>query len=178
MSKAPKGWEFVGGGRKRPVRTGKRSVRPGTRRLFVTEMTHDAILERIQGWPLEEDLAWGPLMEVLGREYGGKWTRQAVAKHKLLQEAFTKRQEKIREFKRQKASSAGKRVARTRDEEIAYYKKQIELQKQEIADLKQRIEKSDARMALWKHNAFLHRMLPLQLDRPRQENNRGRSDKR
>jgi hypothetical protein len=179
MTKAPKGWDkIVPRQRARKARAGKRATPPGKRLLLVTEMTHDAILERIEGWPLAEDLAWIPFMEILSKRYGGTWTRQAVAKHKDLQNAFTKRQKEVRAFRRDKAKNDGKRGSRTRDEEVAYYKKQIELLNQENADLKQRLEKVDARMTLWKHNAFLHRVLPHQLDAPRQENDRGRSDRR
>ncbi|MHC2415694.1 hypothetical protein ACVJGC_008285 [Bradyrhizobium diazoefficiens] len=177
--KGLKDWTLVGNGRrKRPIRKGKRSVKPGTRRLLVTDKTHDAILEIIQGWPLDQDLSWGALMKLLSQRYGGTWTRQAIAKHSDLQGAFTKRQEEIRKFKRDKAKSAGKRVSRTRDEEVAYLKKQLELVNRENADLKQRLEKAEARMTLMRHNAFLHRVLPHQLDEPFQENDRGRSDKR
>jgi hypothetical protein len=45
------------------------------------------------------------------------WTRQALAKHDDLQEAFTKRQKQIQVFRREKAKNAGRRVFRTRDEE-------------------------------------------------------------
>lgn len=172
-------WTLVHNGRrKRPVRKGKRSVKPGTRRLLVTEKTHEAILEIIQGWPLDQDLSWGALMKVLSQRYGGTWTRQAIAKHTDLQDAFTERQKEIKAFRRAKAKNAGKRVSRTRDEEVAYLRKQMELLNKENADLKQRLEKAESRMTLMRHNAFLHRVLPHQLDAPMQENDRGRSDKR
>lgn len=178
MSKAPKGWENAGSSRRRPVRAGKRSSPPGKRRLLVTEVTHDAIKEVIEGWPLDSELGWPALMEFINVRYGGKWTRQAVAKHKKLQKAYTKRQKEIIDFRRDKASSKGKRVARTRDQEVAYLKKQIELLNRENADLKKQIETAGRRMNLWRHNAFLHRMTPHQLDAPMQENDRGRSDRK
>jgi len=178
MTKAPKGWEKIVTGRKRPVRTGRRATPPGTRLLLVTEKTHDAILELIQFWPLTDELSWDTFMADIRARFGGKWTRQAVAKHKTLQKAFSKRQDEIRAFRREKTKNAGRRVARTRDEEVAYLKKQIELLNRENADLEQRIEIFYARMNRWRHNAFLHRMTPHQLDAPMQENDRGRSDRR
>ncbi|MCK1713121.1 hypothetical protein [Bradyrhizobium sp. 143] len=176
MSKAPKGWENAGPSRRRPVRTGKRSSPPGKRRLLVTEVTHDPIKEIIEGWPLDSELGWPALMEVIGLRYGGTWTRQAVAKHDDLQAAFTKRQAKITAFRREKAKSKNKRVARTRDEEVAYLKKQLGLVMQENEDLKKQLKTAGRRMNLWRHNAFLHRMTPQQLDAPMQENDRGRSE--
>lgn len=177
MSKAPKGWENAGPSRRRPVRTGKRSSPPGKRRLLVTEATHDAIKDIIEGWPLDSELGWDALMEVIGLRYGGKWTRQAVAKHKKLQKAYTKRQKEIVDFRREKARSKNKRVARTRDEQVAYLKKQLELVVQENEDLKKQLKIAERRMNLWRKNAFLHRMTPQQLDAPMQENDRGRSDR-
>jgi hypothetical protein len=178
MSKAPKGWENGGAKRRRKVRTGKRSSPAGKWRLLVGEATHDALEEIIEDWPIDSDLTWGALMEVINLRYGGKWTRQAVAKHKKLQKAFTKRRKEIQTHVRAKAENAEKRFARTRDEEVAYLKKQIELLNRENADMQQRLETAGERMSLWRHNAFLHRMTPQQLDAPRQENDRGRSDRR
>lgn len=179
MGKAPKGWEFDHvGGRRRPVRKGRPSSPPGKRRLLVTEKTHDDILKMIENWTLHQDLSWDVLMDLLGRTYHGKWTRAAVAKHPKLQDAFSTRHEEIRKFKRAKAQNAGRRVARTRDEEVAYLKKQVDLLNRENADLKQQLEKAAIRMNRWRHNAFLHRMTPHQLDAPMQENDRGRSDRR
>jgi hypothetical protein len=179
MTKPPKGWDkIVPRQRKRAVRGGKRASPPGTRRLLVTETTHEAILELIESWPLTEELSWGTFMADVRVRYGGEWTRQAVAKHEDLQEAFTKRQKKIRDFRRAKAQNTGRRVARTRDEEVAYLKKQVELLNRENADLKQQSVVLHARLNRWRHNAFLHRVTPHQLDAPMQENDRGRSDKR
>lgn len=178
MAKAPKGWENAGALRRRPRRTGRRSAPPGKRRLLVGEQTREALEELIETWPIDSDLTWDALMEVINFRYGGNWTRQAVAKHKDLQKAFTKRQKEIQVHLRTKAQNAGRRVARTRDEEVAYLKKQIDLLNVENADLKQQLKKADARMNLWRHNAFLHRMTPHQLDAPMQENDRGRSDRR
>lgn len=178
MSKAPKGWENAGPSRRRPVRTGERSSPPGKRRLLVTEATHDAIKEIIEGWPLDSELGWPVLMGVINVRYGGTWTRQAVAKHKKLQKAYTKRQKEIVDFRRAKASGKGKRVARTRDQEVVYLKKQIDLLNQENEDLKRQLETAGRRMNLWRNNAFLHRMTPQQLDAPMQENDRGRSDRK
>jgi hypothetical protein len=178
MPKAPKGWEFIEGRRKRPVRNGRRSTPPGKRLLLINDKTHGAIKDLVEGWPIGEELSWEALMEVINYTYGGNWTRQAVAKHSDLQEAFTKRQKQIQVFRREKGKNAGRRVSRTRDEEVAYLKKQVDLLNQEKADLKQQLEKAAARMNRWRHNAFLHRMTPHQLDAPMQENDRGRSDRR
>ena len=112
MPKAPKGWEKIVTGRKRPVRTGRRATPPGTRLLLVTEKTHDALLELIQFWPLTDELSWDTFMADIRARYGGKWTRQAVAKHKTLQKAFSKRQDEIRAFSREKTKNAGRRIAR------------------------------------------------------------------
>jgi hypothetical protein len=177
MTKKPKstGWEKANTGRrKREVRKGKRSAPAGKRRLLVSKQTHDAILEIIQGWPLDRILSWDPLMEVINHQYGGDWARQTISNHDDLQDAFTKRQEKIRAFRRDKAKQAGRRVSRTRDEEVAYLKKQIELLNRENVDLKRRLEEQEDRMNRWRRNAFLHRMTPHQLDAPMQENDRDR----
>lgn len=177
MSKAPKGWENAGSsGRRRPVRKGKRSSPPGKWRLLVGEATHDPIMEIIKDWPIDSELTWPSLMAVINHRYGGKWTRQAVAKHPKLQKTFTKTRAKVQAHLRAKAMNAGKRISRTRDEQMAYLKTQLELVNQENENLKQRLETAGERMALWRHNAFLHRMTPQQLDAPRQENDRGRSD--
>lgn len=178
MTKAPKGWENAGVLRRRPVRKGRRSTPPGKRLLLVSESTHEALEELIEGWPIESDLTWDALMKVINFRYGGEWTRQAVAKHEDLQKAFTKRQKQVVSFRRDKAKNVGRRIARTRDEEMAYLKKQIDLLNRENVDLQQRLDKAAARMNLWRHNAFLHRMTPHQLDAPMQENDRGRSDRR
>lgn len=179
MAKAANGWDKVDNGRrKRPVRKGKRSSPPGKWRLLVGDGTHDAIKEIIEDWPIDSEITWPRLMAVINHRYGGKWTRQAVAKHPKLQKAFTARQAEIRAHLRAKAKNAGKRISRTRDEEVAYLKKQLQLVNRENDDLKKRLEDAGERMALWRHNAFLHRMTPQQLDTPRQENDRGRSDGR
>ncbi len=96
MAKAPKGWENAGTLRRQPLRTGRPSAPPGKRRLLVGEQTRDALEELIEGWPIDSDLTWDALMEVINFRYGGNWTRQAVAKHKDLQKAFTKRQKETR----------------------------------------------------------------------------------
>jgi hypothetical protein len=179
MGKVPKGWEFAhAGGRKRPVRKGRPSSPPGKRRLLVTEKTHDDILKMIQNWPLDGDLSWDDLMELVGRTYHGKWTRAAVAKHPELQDAFSLRSGELRKFKRDQAKGAGRRVPKTQDEEMAYLKDQIGLLNRENGDLKRRIAETDARLARWRHNALMHRMTVRQLDTPLQENDRGRSDRR
>jgi hypothetical protein len=177
MTKAPKGWDKIDNGRrKRPVRKGRPSSPPGKRRLLVTEKTGPEILSIIENWPLDENLEWKPLMALLGKRYGGTWTRQAVSKHEFLQDAFTKKQEEILEYRRKKANEAGKRVARTRDEEVAYLKQQLQATNQEITDLKVQLGIVEDRMARWRHNALNH-MTFRQLDEKLQENDRRRSDR-
>jgi hypothetical protein len=177
MDKRIRGRDSYQSGRKRPVRKGVSSSPPGKRRLLITEKTHDDILKMIQNWPLDCDLSWGDLMELIGRTYHGKWTRAAVAKYPDLQDAFSHRSGEIRKFKRDQAKAGGRRVAKTRDDELAYLKDQIGLLNRENGDLKRRIAETDARLARWRHNALMHRMTVRQLDTPLQENDRGRSDR-
>jgi hypothetical protein len=178
MAKRARGWEKVVGRRKRPVRAGRRSSPPGKRRLLVTEKTGPEIELIIQNWPLDGDLNWDSLMDLLNRRYGGEWTRQAVAKHDFLQEAFTLRQTDIAAARQGKtAKKAGQRKTRTRDEEVAYLKQQLELANKEVTDLKVQLGIAENRMARWRHNAQMHRVTIRQLDAPLQENDRGRSDR-
>lgn len=178
MSNAPRGWVNGGSsGRRRPVRKGKRSSPPGKWRLLISESTHDVILEIILNWPIDSPLSWPRLMAVVNHRFQGDWKRQTLAKHKLLQDAFSKRHDEVSDYLREQAKNNGKRVSRTRDEEVEYLKKQLQLVNRENEDLKQRLKVAGERMDLWRHNAFLHRMTPQQLDAPRQENDRGRSDR-
>jgi hypothetical protein len=177
MDKRTRGWDSYRSVRKRPVRKGVSSSPPGKRRLLITKTSHDDILKMIQNWPLDGNLSWGDLMELIGRTYHGKWTRAAVAKHPKLQDAFRLRSGEIRKFKRDQAKRPGRRAPKTRDEEMAYLKDQIGLLNRENGDLKRRIAETDARLARWRHNALMHRMTVKQLDTPLQENDRGRSDR-
>lgn len=174
MAKRARGWEKVVGRRKRPVRTGVRSSPPGKRRLLVSKVTKPRILEIIRDWP-GKTISWAQLMAAINSEFHGKWVRAAVAKYPDLQRAFSETQERLRKEALGKGKKAG-RVRRTRDEEIEYLKKQIELLKRENADVKGQLAETQARLGRWRHNAVMHRITVRQLDAPMQENNRGRSD--
>jgi prefoldin subunit 5 len=115
------------------------------------------------------------LVKAISAEFKGDWERQSIAKYPHLQREFQKTQERIR--KAQRDEKAGRRVSRTRDEQIEFFKRQIELLNRENADLKKQLAEAETRLAKWRHNALMHRITVRMLDQPMQENDRGRSDK-
>jgi hypothetical protein len=161
-SKAPGAGRLPPGPRAKP-RAGKR--------VPITKEAENRVREIIEEWP-HGTLRWEDLLPILNKEFHGDWQRQSLAKHDKIQTAFQRKKEELRQ-----ALLKDPQKSRTANSTVEYLNKQLRLLTEENADLKGRLRDQEARMARWRHNAFLHRVTVEQLDEPMQENDRGRSDR-
>jgi hypothetical protein len=152
----------------RPARALSRA--PG-KRVPITKEAENRVREIIEEWP-HPTLRWEDLLPVLNKEFRGDWQRQSLAKHRKIQTAFQAKKEELRE-----AKSIGPLKSRTADSTVEYLNKQVRALTEENAGLKAKLGEYEARMARWRHKAYLHRVTVEQLDEPLQENDRGRSDR-
>lgn len=151
----------AGAGRMPP---GPRRPRSGTR-TRIGKATEARIREIIEEWP-HERIDWGDVVAVANREFKASWRRQSLATHKKILSAF---QDKKIELKKARPKLSGNVT-------IDYYERTVRQLTEENVMLKTKLRETAARMARWRHNAYLHRMTLEQLDEPMQENDRGRSD--
>jgi hypothetical protein len=161
-SKAP------GAGRLPP---GPRAKPRDVKRVPITKEAENRVREIIEEWP-HPTLRWEDLLPVLNDEFRGDWQRQSLAKHPKIQKAFQTKKEELR-----LAKLSGPRKSRTTDSTVEYLSKQVRALTEENAGLRAKLGEYEARMARWRHNAYLHRVTVEQLDEPLQENDRGRSDR-
>lgn len=173
MTKAPKGWERVGGGRKRPMRTGPRSAPAGKKRLFVKEKTEGRIRTIIENWT-GPTITWELIVKMVNAEFEGAWTRVAIAKHPKLQAAYTKKKNELKELAR-KPSTGRKR--REGDGTHEVMKRQLRALREENAQLKGIVARYDEKFTTWKANALLNGWPIRALDKKLQKPDRGQSDK-
>ena len=173
MTKAPKGWERIEpSGRKRPVRTGKRSSPPGKRRLLIKTTSEKRIREIIEDWN-EPRITWEALVQVVNAEFKGDWSRQALMKHTRLRDAYDDKKEDLR--KRQK-KGGGRRAPRKGDGTVEVLRRQIRDQREEIAVLRADKAKLLEQFATWKANAYLNGWSIKELDKKLEKPDRGQTD--
>jgi hypothetical protein len=130
--------------------------RPG-KRVPITKDAQNRVRTIIEDWSLPT-LRWEDLLPILNKEFHGDWQRQSLAKHAKIQTAFQRKKEELRQ-----ARLKGPRKGRTADSTVEYLNKQVRLLTEENADLKGKLRDQEARMARWRHNAFLHRVTIEQL---------------
>jgi hypothetical protein len=174
MAKAPKGWEWVGGGgRKRPIRPGRRSAPAGKKRLFVKEKTEARIRTIIEEWT-GPTITWELIVKAVNAEFEGAWTRVAIAKHPKLQTAFTKKKDELRELALKRSTG---RKRRQGDGTLDVMKRQIRSLQEDNAKLKGIVAKHEEKFATWKANAYLNGWPIRLLDKKPDKPDRGQSDK-
>jgi hypothetical protein len=161
----------TGGAGRPPARPGARPI-PG-KRVRIYSSTANRIREIIEDWSAS-DLSWDSLVEAANKEFQANWTRQSLANHDKIQQAFQRKKDDLR-----KARQTGKpaKVRRTADTTVDYLDRTVRTLQAENDDLRKKLVEYEARFARWRHNAYLHRLTVEQLDEPLQENDRGRSDR-
>lgn len=168
MTRPPKGWERIEPtGRKRPVRTGKRSSPPGKRRLHIKTATEKRVREIIEEWS-EPRITWEAIVQVVNVEFDGDWTRQALMKHKRIRDAYDIKKKELGGTVRDKDGDGTMDVMR----------RQIRDMREEIAELRADKAKLLVKFATWKTNAYLNGWSIKALDKEPKPPDRGQTDKK
>jgi hypothetical protein len=150
-------------GPRRKPRTGKRPP--------ITKDTANLIRELIEAWP-HGTLSWEDVVVAVNKSFGTKWHRQSLANHGKIKAAFQAKKIELR-----KSAAAGlKPKARATDSTVEYLERQLKQATGQVVELRLQLQEAEARMARWRHNAYLRGLTLEQLETPMQENDRGRSD--
>jgi hypothetical protein len=166
-----KGWEYVDNGRrKRPARHGAPSSPAGKLRLLIAEKTEKEIRSMILAWEGPR-ITWQAVLEAVNAKYGGKWTRQALAKHPRLQKAFTEAKNRL---KKEQVAGSPKSEG---DGTVEVLQRQLRSVREDNEDLRKKIGKLEERFVRWKTNAYLNGWSVRKLDEALQKIDRGQSDK-
>ena len=137
------------------------------KRIRIDRRMVSRVREIIEDWPGPR-IDWVDVVAAANREFKANWTRQSLAFHDKIQKAF-------REKKKDLAKS--KPAPRSADITVEFLEHQVRKLTDENLQLRIKLATTEARMARWRQNAFLHRLTVEQLDEDMQENDRGRSDR-
>jgi hypothetical protein len=136
------------------------------KRIRIDRRMVNRVREIIEEWPGTR-IDWVDVVAAANREFKANWTRQSLAFHDKIQKAF-------REKKKDLAKA--KPARRSGDITVEFLEHQVRKLTDENLQLRIKLATTEARMARWRQNAFLHRLTIEQLDEDMQENDRGRSD--
>lgn len=147
----------------------RRKPRTGRRDPITTE-DEKRIRDLIEEW--RGPLKWDLLTAEVNKRFRAKWHRQSLANHKRILKAFQDKKLELRKAARELGRSRGKSGEST----VEYLRRQLRDAQEYAQELKGQLDAANARFARWQHNAYLLRIDVALLDRPLQENDRGRTD--